>query len=65
MYSRRFMAPHATAFIVLQSTMQLSCFSPALQDGVEEYNTIDGNLAAFVHVIGKVLHSSRCGCAPS
>ena len=27
---------------------------PTLQDGVEEYNTIDHNLAAYVHVIGQV-----------
>ena len=33
-----------------------------LQDGVEEYNTLDHNLAAFVHVIGQVSgHATSAG----
>ncbi|KAI3430644.1 hypothetical protein D9Q98_005237 [Chlorella vulgaris] len=37
---------HATNNLLVQNNV-------AFDDGVEEYNTIDGNLAAFVHVIGK------------
>lgn len=32
-----------------------------MQDGVEEYNTLDHNLAAYVHVIGPV---GAAACSP-
>ncbi|PRW44355.1 G8 domain-containing [Chlorella sorokiniana] len=51
---------HATNSLLLQNNVgfdaQGHCFY--IEDGVEEYNTIDHNLAAYVHVIGQVLTNS-------